>query len=253
MIHPPDLDKAKRFLALHGPPQPLVAGVTGSHFYGFPSANSDLDLKGIHIAPTEQVLGLTAPPDHVDFLGDFEGVELDYTSQELAHALRLLIKGNGNMLERIVTPLQVADHPDRLELIPLALGAVSRRFYRHYRGFFASMVAEVNRAHPPTAKALLYAYRTALTGVHLLRSGECVGDVEVLSAEYGFGAVRDLLAIKRGRTEWAEVSSADPWRSDFLRLQQALDEAKEHSRLPEDTPNVPALNDFLIRIRQNNF
>lgn len=27
----------------------LLVGLTGSHFYGFPAPDSDLDLKGIHV------------------------------------------------------------------------------------------------------------------------------------------------------------------------------------------------------------
>ena len=96
-----DLSKGRRFLATRGAPSGLVVGVTGAHYYGFPSPDSDLDLKGIHVAPTHEVVALHPPPDSVDFLGIFEGVEIDYTSHELAFALRLLLKGNGNILERI--------------------------------------------------------------------------------------------------------------------------------------------------------
>ena len=46
----PDLDLARRFIADHHPAgEVLLCGVTGAHHYGFPSADSDIDLKGIHI------------------------------------------------------------------------------------------------------------------------------------------------------------------------------------------------------------
>lgn len=253
MTHLPDMEKARRFLAARGPANPLAVGVTGSHFYGFPSADSDLDLKGIHVAPTAELVGLSQVPDSLDFLGDFDGLEVDFTSQELAQALRLLIKGNGNILERIATRFQVVDHDAFGELRSLVQGAISRRFYRHYRGFFGAMVEEVLHARPPTAKALLYAYRTALTGIHLLSTGECVADAEALAEEHRFTAVKELLEIKRGGVELAEVSSADPWIGDFARLEGLLEDARDRSRLPEQSANVPALNDFLIRMRRRYF
>jgi uncharacterized protein len=36
----------------------LFITVRGSHLYGFPSGDSDFDLRGVHIAPAEELLGL---------------------------------------------------------------------------------------------------------------------------------------------------------------------------------------------------
>ena len=36
----------------------LFATISGAHLYGFPSLNSDWDLRGVHILPAERVLGL---------------------------------------------------------------------------------------------------------------------------------------------------------------------------------------------------
>ncbi|MEZ4465912.1 MAG: nucleotidyltransferase domain-containing protein [bacterium] len=58
----PDLDLGRRFVAERGPAgQVLLCAVTGAHLYGFPSPDSDLDLKGIHLAPTPTLLGLQVP------------------------------------------------------------------------------------------------------------------------------------------------------------------------------------------------
>jgi predicted nucleotidyltransferase len=40
-------------------PYPLLfATVSGAHLYGFPSPDSDYDLRGVHILPVEEVVGL---------------------------------------------------------------------------------------------------------------------------------------------------------------------------------------------------
>ena len=40
-------------------PYPLLfATVSGAHLYGFPSPDSDFDLRGVHVLPLREVVGL---------------------------------------------------------------------------------------------------------------------------------------------------------------------------------------------------
>ena len=249
----PDLTAARRFLAVQGPPGVLAVGVTGAHYYGFPSPDSDLDLKGIHIADTRQVVSLKPPPDAIDYLGDFEGLEIDYTSHELAVALRLLLKGNGNILERILSPFQLLESESATELQALARGALSQKFFHHYRGFFGRACQDWRKAQPRTVKGLLYAYRSALTGIHLLTTGECVGDVTRLAPTYGFPQVLDLVALKGSGSEHGSLSSTDGFDGDLERLEALLEAARSRSPLPLESPNTESLNAFLVRMRRERF
>ena len=89
----PDLDVARRFVAASALPGRLVlGGITGSHHYGFPSPDSDLDIKAIHLAPTETVLGLAPPKESFERLEVFEDVECDLTSNEARQALQLFLR-----------------------------------------------------------------------------------------------------------------------------------------------------------------
>src|SRR3954462_8210340 len=83
----------------------LVIYLSGAHAYGFPSPDSDLDLKCVHIAPTRELVGLSPPDDPPGRIDIVDGVELDYGSNELSGVLRGCIKGNGNYLERILGTL----------------------------------------------------------------------------------------------------------------------------------------------------
>jgi uncharacterized protein len=248
----PNLELARRFVDAEGAPSALCVGVTGAHAYGFASRDSDLDLKGIHAAPTAALLGLVPPGDTVDRTVVFEGVEVDYTSHEVGFALRLLAKGNGNMLERILTPFQVVPSAELEALQELARGAVSRRFHRHYRGFFGRVQEECRRAAPKTAKGYLYAYRSALTGIHLLRTGACVMDVGVLAPLYGFEAVPELLARKREGAEQEPAPRVARWEADWPRLEAGLETALGESALPE-APDLAPLSDFLVEVRRRRF
>jgi uncharacterized protein len=249
----PDLAAGRRFLAAHGPQGTLCVGVTGAHYYGFPSPDSDLDLKGVHAADTRDVVSLRPPSDAIDFLGDFEGVEIDYTSHELAASIRLLLKGNGNILERILSPFQLLESDTAAELQALGRGAISQKFFHHYRGFFGRMCQDWRAAQPKTVKGILYAYRSALTGVHLLRSGECVGDVTLLAPRYGFPRVAELVARKASGTEHGELESTIAFDAELERLEALLETARSESPLPLEAPNLEALDDFLVRVRRQRF
>ncbi|MFE0248832.1 DNA polymerase beta superfamily protein [[Kitasatospora] papulosa] len=57
----PDIDPAR---ILGGEPCPLLfATVSGAHLYGFPSRDSDVDLRGVHVLPAEDLVGLRPPEE----------------------------------------------------------------------------------------------------------------------------------------------------------------------------------------------
>ena len=44
-------------------PYPLLfATISGAHLYGFPSPDSDFDLRGVHVLPLKDVVGLQTGP-----------------------------------------------------------------------------------------------------------------------------------------------------------------------------------------------
>lgn len=251
----PDLNLARRFVEESNiPGRVLLGGITGSHHYGFPSPDSDLDIKTIHLAPSESVLGLTTPEEAFERLEEFGGVACDLTSNEAGQALRLLLRGNGNMLERILCPYQLIESTEVDALQRLARGALSRRFYDHYAGFFRSMRRDFERAERPSAKQVLYAYRVALTGIHLLRTGELEADLSVLAVPYGFEEILPLVAKKRATAEKValEIAEIPLFRGAFQRVEAALDDALKSSTLSDNAQNRPDCESWLVDIRRKD-
>ncbi len=247
----PDLALARRFLAANPPGGvPLLVAVTGSHIYGFTSADSDIDMKGLHLAPLDAVLGLDPITETHDRLKIFEGVECDLTTHEARKALGLLLGGNGNLLEQILSPIQLLEDIEAIQA--LGRGAISKRFMRHYRGFFGGMCREHLRSEKRSAKTLLYAYRVALTGVHLMRTGELVCDLERLASEHGFEPALELIEFKRAAREKSQVPpELDALhQSHWPALEAAMAEALEASTLPEEPPNRAACSDWLVQTRR---
>lgn len=248
----PDLELGRRFIAQSPVPgEALQCGVTGSHDYGFSSPDSDLDLKGLFVAPTRRLLGLHRPPESFDRLVEYDGVECDLTLTEIGKGLHLLVGGNGNVIERILSGFQLYPGDELAELQALARGAISKKFSRHYQGFFRGMCKEHERSEKPRAKSLLYAYRVALTGIHLLRTGELIADLRTLAPLLGYP---DALALVRIKVEGAEKGAVDPeidahHRAAWPALEADLQRALETSPLPELAANEAACEDWLVALR----
>src|SRR5690349_10857099 len=151
---------------------PLFVTVSGAHLYGFPSPDSDVDLRGAHLLPLRAVVGLDLPDETVERKLDLAGTEVELVSHDLGKYLRLLVKNNGYVLEQIFSPLVVTGQEFLDELRPLARRCITRHHYHHYRGFLATQRKLLDKQEPKVAKTLLYAYRVLLTGIHLLRTGE---------------------------------------------------------------------------------
>jgi hypothetical protein len=225
----------------------VVVHVSGAHAYGFASPDSDVDLKAIHVEPTIALLGLEPPAPTADRLEVIDGVEIDYTSNELLAAVRGLLSGNGNMLERLATADPARSSVLLPELAALARDTLSKRYYRHYRGFAKAQRDAL--AEAPTAKKALYVLRTTLTGTHLLEHGECIPDLTALYDRYGFGIAERLLEIKRSAERQplpADVQAVLPAVLDeaFARL----DAAHARSVLPE-APDTERAEAVLLAIR----
>ncbi len=228
----------------------LVIHLSGAHAYGFPSPDSDLDLKAIHVEPASRLLGLSPPALAADRLEMVDGVELDYTSNEIGDVLRGILGGNGNYLERVLGETALASSPEHESLRPVVARSLSRRVHRHYAGFARNQLDHARRSATPSAKKVLYVLRTALTGSHLLRTGEMVVDLTRLLDRYGFEDARELaLAKTRGERVELDAGERDRWLGEAQRALALLEPALAESVLPEEPPNRDELEDWLLDLR----
>jgi predicted nucleotidyltransferase len=232
--------------------QHLVVHLSGAHAYGFPSPDSDVDLKAIHIAKSSALLGFKPPPMAADRAEWVSGIEMDYTSNELGQALFGILKGNGNFIERVLgtTALQALPLLDVLQ--PMVQRALSRRLHGHYSGFARGQHRAFHEK--ATAKRALYVLRTALTGLHALRSGQIVPDLTALLDDYGYGAARSLIAIKLSgeRAPLPEALQAE-WDQRLVQLLDELDRAVATSILPAEPPNVAEIEEWLLSVRRSHW
>jgi predicted nucleotidyltransferase len=102
-------------------PYPLLfATISGAHLYGFPSADSDYDLRGVHLLKLSEVVGLLPKQETVETSVLREATEIDLVTHDAFKFFSLLLKRNGYVLEQLFSPLVVLSRPEHEELKEIA-------------------------------------------------------------------------------------------------------------------------------------
>lgn len=234
-------------------PYPLLFSViSGAHLFGFPSPDSDVDIRGVHILPLEQVISLKAPKDTINLDRIVDGLELDLTTHDVKKFFELLLHKSGNTVEQVFSPLVMQTTPEHEELKAIVPQTLTVHHAHHYFGF--SQRKWHDFLHKKTAKALLYVYRVLLTGIHLMVTHEVQSNLVVLNETYQLPFIDDLIERKVTHAEKGILPDADLafYEREYLQLTQRLEEARDNSSLPQHPNSKEALNDLLVRIRLTN-
>jgi predicted nucleotidyltransferase len=233
-------------------PYPLLfATVSGAHLYGFPSADSDYDLRGVHLLPLEEVIGLKTGPETVEKSGIHDGLKIDLVTHDARKFFGLLLRKNGYVLEQVLSPLVVHTTPEHAELKDVARDCITRHHAHHYLGFAETQWRLFRREDPPRVKPLLYVYRVLLTGIHLMRTGAVQANLGRLNEDFKLSYIPELIERKAGGTEKGRLGQADVahHEREYERLRGELEQAYQESGLPEAPNGMAALHDLLVRTR----
>ena len=233
----------------------LFATISGAHLYGFPSADSDFDLRGAHILPAREVIGLDIGDETIDrsYLETVSGVEyeMDFVTHDVKKFFGLMLKKNGYVLEQLMSPLIVSTTPEHDELKSLTPKCVTRHHSHHYLGFAANQWKLFRKEAAPRIKPLLYVYRVLLTGIHLMKSGEVEANLLQLNESFKLPFIDDLVQQKLDGAEKDPAKSIDLdfHEREYTRLLKLLEDESARSTLPEVATAKPELHDLLIRLR----
>ena len=236
-------------------PYPLLfATVSGAHLYGFPSPDSDYDLRGVHILPLREVAGLYQPRETIEVENDENGIELDLVTHDVAKFCGLMLKRNGYVLEQLFSPLIVHTTPEHDELKAIAPGCITKHHAHHYLGFARTQWRLFEKEAPRRVKPLLYVYRVLLTGVHLMQTGKVEANLVTLNERFKLPYIPDLVERKLSGPEKGTLDDADTTfhQREYERLLAALETARDNSHLPDEPSCKLALNDLLLKIRGAN-
>jgi predicted nucleotidyltransferase len=204
--------------------RPRFYAITGSHIYGFDSAESDIDVRGLHMAPAESYAYLDTPAEEVtvnmdgtteevtvNIDGTTEGfekyTEVDLRSYELKKFAQLLQSANYNIVELVFEaptvmngmPLEMDALQDLIrEFLPMNvphayLGMAKSNYYKH-------LDPEKAEGYDPRAKKFLYVYRGLLGAQYVVEYENIEADIFELAVAVDGGdpeLVEDLVAHKR--------------------------------------------------------
>jgi predicted nucleotidyltransferase len=207
--------------------------VTGSRAYGLETDDSDTDLRGVYLAPTDLQWSLYGAPEQ------FEDDASQSCYWELQKFLVMALKANPNILECLYSPLVDKSTIIGEELLSLRDRFLSQMIFQTFNGYAMSQFKKIEQDRRNQGqvrwKHAMHLLRLLLSGAGTLREGRVPVHVE---------AYRDrLLAVKRGEISWEEVEA---WRQE---LHKDFEKALLETKLPE-RPDYEAANSFLIRARR---
>lgn len=100
----------------------LVAVESGSRAWGFPSRDSDYDVRFLYVRPIESYLVVTPPRDVIERPID---AVLDVNGWDLRKALQLMLRSNAVLIEWLTSPVQYRDWDQADDLLTLARSAAN--------------------------------------------------------------------------------------------------------------------------------
>lgn len=139
----------------------LLACETGSRAWGFPSPDSDFDVRIIYVHASDWYLSINDKKDSIDCF--FENNEIDISGWELKKSLKLLQKSNPPLLERIQSPIiYAADKEFITDFTYCAQQQYSRiASVHHYLSMAKGILSEIKNDNKFKLKKFFYALRSA--------------------------------------------------------------------------------------------
>ena len=233
----------------------LFATLSGAHLYGFPSPDSDFDLRGVHVLPLREIAGLYEGRETIEITKIENGLELDLVTHDAKKFFNLLLKKNGYVLEQLFSPLILKTSNTHHELKEIAKSCITKYHAHHYFGFAATEWKLFEKENPHRVKPLLYVFRVLLTGIYLMKTGEIEANLVTLNENvFKLPYLPELIVRKLEGAEKGTLDDADLefYRKEYERLRGELQTAFEQSSLRETPNGKDALNDLLVHLRLNN-
>lgn len=229
----------------------LLACETGSRAWGFPSPDSDFDVRIIYKHQKDWYLNLTEEKDTIEYFLDNN--EIDISGWDLRKSLRLLWKSNPPLLERIQSPIIYKVDNDFLTgIITVAQKTYSRiATIHHYSSMAKKAFEEVESADNYKLKKLFYALRASVACLWILEKEE-IPPIEfgkmlnglVLPANLKT-RIGELIEIKSTISE-TYLHNGEKELLEFIKA--CIERADNESQsLPASKGQMSDLNDFFIK------
>lgn len=228
----------------------LLACETGSRAWGFPSPDSDYDVRIIYKHNKNWYLSLVEEKDTVEYF--LENNDIDISGWDIRKCLRLLWKSNPPLLERIQSPIKYKVDENFLS----SFNAIAEKSYSriatiyHYLSMAKKSYDEINNVNEFKLKKFFYALRASVACLWILEReemppiefGKMLNELN-LNTELR-NRVVELIEFKSTCSE-SYLHKGDSEIIEFMK--DCIDRAeKESKQLPTSEVRMIDLNEFFI-------
>lgn len=204
----------------------LYACETGSRAWGFPSPDSDYDVRIIYIHEPEWYLSLSDKKDTLEVMMD--NGELDITGWDFKKCLKLLWKSNGALLERIQSPVVYHNTEGLTQMFwkyaEKCFAPVAGM--HHYLGMAKNSFEEIEGKDEIKLKKLFYALRATLACKWIVdRDSIAPIEFKIMLNELEFSdalknRINDLIKLKSTKAE-SYLHPAENELAEFIKKELA--------------------------------
>lgn len=223
----------------------LFWGVGGSRAYGLADANSDIDYRGVYVAPTLDFFRLSKPSESF-----VQSKPDDVVFNEIEKFMKLITKGNHNSISDLYNEPQYIGHAklyvELQRVVPHIVPKIG--YFECVRGQANQARKNIERLHmgeyPPDDviakfnKEAMHAVRVIDTAVRFMTTRQFSPRVHEDSRDL-------LLSIKYG-----DLNPTQLLRVIDRKLRE-LSSANDISQL-RDKANIPKADEMLVKIRRNH-
>jgi len=229
----------------------LLACETGSRAWGFPSPDSDYDVRVIYKHKKDWYLSLTEEKDTIELMLDNN--EIDISGWDLRKSLRLMWKSNPPLLERIQSPIIYYADTEFLKLINVVAADTYSRIATiyHYLSMAKKIYAEIENKKDFKLKKFFYALRSSVACLWILEReemppiefGKMLNKLNI-PRDLKF-RIQELIELKSTKSE-SYAHSGEQELFNFMKY--CIERAdKDSQSLPASKGQMSQLNEFFIK------
>jgi predicted nucleotidyltransferase len=144
----------------------IYSTLAGSRLYGYAIPESDYDYRGVYLAPSEQLLGISRLVESTNSIFG----NIDTVNYELRKFCSLALKGNPNILEILFSTAGVITTSVWDRLFSIRHAFLSQQVRAPYSGFLFSELKQLEKEY--SAKKAANAWRLVNQGIKILSAGD---------------------------------------------------------------------------------
>lgn len=231
----------------------LFACETGSRAWGFPSPDSDYDIRFIYMHERDWYLSLNEKKDTIEFILN---EELDVTGWDFKKSLMLLKKSNAPLIERFQSPVEyysVEKFKKNFKHLINEYYSPAAVFYHHH-SLAKKFLEDIKDENSFKLKKYFYFIRSLLSCNWILKNDDVVpmhmdGLMELIEADRK-QQLNELITLKLSVDEKFLYTVEKNLHAWLMKLWETIDASKQN--LKGNSNSYTLLNDFFINTINEN-